>query len=117
MRSIILSLVLVLLPVASLAGPKEELFSRYVAEVEPEIIAERLNQLYTHLPEGAYKNTARDTLKGDLIGALNAQITAAQSDITRMEQQVTENEAIITESRIDPANAAITVVEGTDLDS
>jgi len=56
------------------ALPIEDLFLLYAKNVPAETIALRLEQLFTNIPAGAFKNTARNTLMSDLVTALQAQI-------------------------------------------
>ena len=73
LKTIVLCFVL-LLPAAAFAPslPQEDLFALYARHVPQDVIATRLGQLYTNLPAGAFKDTARAALIQDLLDILES---------------------------------------------
>ena len=64
---------------------KEELFRVYVERVGDGVIAQRMMELYDALPPGAIKNTAKATLKQDLLDALGALRAQQESEVTPLQ--------------------------------
>jgi hypothetical protein len=82
----ILALFLLFVPIAASAPniPRAKLFAMYAQFVNPTVIAQRMEQMFTNLPSGAVQNQARTLLLGDLNTALGGRIaplSTIQSDL------------------------------------
>ena len=81
---------------------KAELFDLYSRTVNQVTIAQRLDQLFTNLPAGAFKDQARATLMQDLLDAVSVQLGLANTRIQSFQDRATANGESITELVITP---------------
>ena len=118
MKSLVTLLILSLLLCHSAsAAPltKEQLFALYVDRVPQATIALRLNQLFTNLPAGAFKNTAKAALKQDLLDAVQAQLDTAAANIQDVHNRADAAEASVVSDIVAPITADQTNVTDTTL--
>jgi len=117
MWKLLLFVSVLVLPVSASADPytKAELFDLYVEYVSPDVVSQRLDQLFTNLEPGAFKTSAKATLKQDLNDAIQAQIDAAQAILDTAQAGVDAQETEMTDTVITPLTDEQTNVGDTDL--
>ena len=98
-----------------MALTKEQYFELYAEVVNRSLIAQRMNQLYTNLPAGAFKDTVKVTLKQDITDVLSARVTAGNDNIQNLQDSVVARTAQVTTEVIEPTQAQQSEVDDTNL--
>lgn len=98
-----------------MALTKKEYFKLYTKVVSRETIEVRMNQLYSNLTPGLFKDTAEDRLRQDVRDALDAQIAAAEARIESAHDEASHMEATIRAQDIGPLQEERASVEEAEL--